>query len=235
MEEPLMEREFDLRLQLPNHALFVGASMSGKTQLVLRLLRAAPTTLHPVPRTVLLFYDQWQDEYQALRQQLHRHGILLKTFQGGGSLTLTDLDKHDHQTLVVIDDASEETSASMDIAKITTNGRHKNVSLWLIWHSLFSKHPASRIISQNVGYMFFLPSPRLASQMQCLDRQLGLKGALLSAYSTSADEEEWDQRYLCLDLATKTPGQFRLRSQVDCPTAQTLYFQSTTSFPTARL
>ena len=221
--EPLMEREWDLRLQLPNHALIVGASMSGKTQLVMRILRAAPACLHPVPTTVLFYYDQWQDEYLRLKEHLKSLSIEMKTFQGGGSLTLTDLDKSDGQTLVVIDDASEETAASMDIAKITTNGRHKNVSLWLIWHSLFFKHPASRVIAQNAAYMFFLPSPRLSSQIHTLDSQLRYKGALASAYDQAMEEPERDHRYLLLDMSPSTPEAFRMRSHVTQPDVQHLY------------
>ena len=225
MMDPLMEREFDLRLKLPNHALFVGASMSGKTQLVMRLLKAADQCFSPVPRTVLLFYDQWQPEYQMLKEQLQLRGIQMKTSQGGGSLTLDDLDHQAHQTLVIIDDASEATASSSSIAKIVTNGRHKNLSLWLIWHSLFSKHPASRIISQNVGYIFFLPSARLASQVHGLDGQLRLGGALSSAYSQAVEEPEWSNRYLLLDLTVSTPSALRLRSRVHSPGSQILYLQ----------
>jgi hypothetical protein len=113
-----MEREFDLRLQLPNHALFVGASMSGKTRLVIRLLLASDTCLHPPPKRILFYYDQWQDQYEELKETLASRGVELILSRGGASLTLDELDKQDHQTLVVIDDASDETAASMDIAKV---------------------------------------------------------------------------------------------------------------------
>ena len=216
-----MEKEWDLRLQLPNHALIVGASMSGKTQLVMRILRAG--CFHPLPKTVLFYYDQWQDEYLQLRQDLQRYGIQMKSLQGGSSLTMTDLDKSDGQTLVVIDDASEETAASMDIAKLTTNGRHKNVSLWLIWHSLFSKHPASRVIAQNSAYMFFLPSPRMRSQIHTLDSQLRYKGALVSAYTQAMEEPNRDHRYLLLDMSPNTPEGFRMRSHITQSEVQHLY------------
>ena len=221
--DPLLEKEFDLRLQLPNHALFVGASMSGKTQLALRLLLASPDCLQPPPKTILFYYDQWQDEYESVKTTLATRGTTMVIRQGGGSLTLDELEKQPHQTLVVIDDASEETSSSADIAKIATNGRHKNISLWLIWHSLFSKHPASRVISQNVGYYFLMPSARLTSQIHSLDTQLRMRGALLSAYSRAIAQEDWQERYLLLDLATTTPAEFRLRSRVLSPEVQVVY------------
>lgn len=210
--DPLMEKDFDLRLQLPNHALFVGASMSGKTRLVLHLLSKIEC-LHPIPKTVLFLYDQYQNEYSAMKELLAAKGVVMILRQGS-TLRLEDLEKKDHQTLVIIDDATEDTASSSDIAKITTNGRHLNTSLWLIWHSLFSKHPQSRVISQNTSYLFFLPSVRLVSQLHTLDSQLRCKGALVSAYKQSLDDTSTEHRYLLLDLAPLTPSTFRLRSGV---------------------
>ena len=210
--DPLMERDFDLRLQLPNHALFVGASMSGKTRLVLHLLSEIQA-LNPIPKTILFYYDQYQDQYQVLKERLASKGVEM-LLREGCSIKLEDLEKKEHQTLVIIDDATEQTASSVDISKITTNGRHKNCSLWLIWHSLYSKHPASRLITQNVSYLFFLPSVRLTSQIHTLDGQLRYKGALVSAYKQATDAQDSDHRYLLLDLSPTTPSDLRLRSDV---------------------
>jgi hypothetical protein len=223
--DPMLEREFDLRLQLPNHALFVGASMSGKTQLVLRILASLEACLTPVPRLILFYYDQHQEEYERLKRLLKAQGVEMLLRQGGGDLTLDDLEKRPEQTLVIVDDASEETASSAAIARITTNGRHKNLSLWLIWHSLYSRHPASRIIAQNVGYIFFLPSARLGSQIHSLDTQLRYNGALSGAYNEAMEEANRDDRYLLLDLATTTPNQLRLRSGITSAVCQSVYLR----------
>ena len=213
MVDPLMEKDFDLRLQLPNHALFVGASMSGKTQLVLRILSCLDRCLQPMPKTVLFYYDQFQDKYPEIKEQLARKGVEM-ILREGSSVSLDQLEKQSHETLVIIADATEATASSQDIAKVCTNGRHKNCSLWLIWHSLFSRHPASRLITQNISYMFFLPSVRLVSQLHTLDSQLRYKGALVSSYNQAVEEEDRDHRYLLLDLAPTTPSQFRFRSRI---------------------
>jgi hypothetical protein len=213
--DPLVEKEFALRLQLPNHAIFVGASMSGKTTLLLRILDCIDC-LHPVPKTVLFYYDQYQDSYQELKRRLAARGVEMSLRQGHAP-SLEGLEKKEHQTLIIIDDATEETASSSEIAKITTNGRHKNASVWLLWHSLYSKHAASRLITQNVAYMFFLPSVRLTSQIHSLDTQLRYKGRLVAAYQLAVEAEARDQRYLLLDLAATTPSSFRLRSSVTQP------------------
>ena len=203
---------FDLRLQLPNHALFVGASMSGKTTLALRLLYNIHR-LHPMPKTIIFYYDQYQDSYLRLQQFLASKDIEMELRQGC-KLSLDEIEKRDHQTLIIIDDATEETASSPDIAKITTNGRHKNVSLWLLWHSLYSKHPSSRLITQNVGYIFLLPSVRLISQIHSLDTQMRMKGRLVAAYQHATDMSDRDERYLLLDLTVTTPNAYRIRSSI---------------------
>lgn len=219
--------DFDLRIQLPNHALFVGGSQSGKTTLVLNLLKRARECLHPVPRTILLCYDQHQVEYETIKRELSQYGVDVMLREGCENLSLEGLEKKDHQTLLIIDDASEATASSDAIAKIATNGRHKNISMWLIWHSLYSKHPASRITSQNSNHLFLLPSPRLASQVHILDTQLRYSGLLSSAYSQCVDESERDCRYLLLDLTNSTPNLFRLRSRLTDPNVQILYLSAT--------
>ena len=190
--------------------------MSGKSRLVLHLIRHAETCLHPLPRTILFLYDQYQEVYGQMKAEMAGRGVEM-ILREGSAITLAELEKKDHQTLVIIDDATEETASSNEIAKITTNGRHKNVSLWLIWHSLYSKHAASRLITQNVSYLFFLPSVRLTSQLHTLDSQLRYKGALLSAYRQATEDSTAEHRYLLLDLApTTTQSIFRLRSDVTC-------------------
>lgn len=226
MTDPLIEHEdFDLRLQLPNHALLVGGTMSGKTTLLLKILSKADQCFHPIPKTIFLYYDQHQEVYETLKHRLAQVGIDVSLRQGGGNLSLEDFEKHEHQSLLVIDDAGEQTAASQAISKIATNGRHKNLSLWLIWHSLFSKNPASRVIAQNSAFVFFLPSPRLASQIHSLDSQLRYSGALSQAYADACEEEDHDSRFLLLDLSATTPNAFRMRSRVTDQNAQIIYLR----------
>ena len=213
--EPLAKVDFDLRLRLPSHALLVGASQSGKTRLALYLL-SNPHLFEPKPQRILFYYDQFQESYLSAKASLAAdHGIELLLYKGLTSLSLDSIEKLPGQTILLIDDFSEETSGSTEIARIATNGRHLNLSLWLVWHSLFSKHPASRIITQNVNYIFLLPSLRLESQLGTFGVQLGMKKRLLDAYRASRNDMTQDHRYLLVDLGPNTPDILRLRSQID--------------------
>lgn len=219
--EPVGVVEHDKRIQLPAHALFVGASMSGKTRLATHLC-ISPHLFNPAPKTILFYYDQFQPHYLTTKQNLERVGIAMH-LRRGSKVCLDELPHQEHQTILLIDDASEETASSTEIARIATNGRHKNISLWLIWHSLFSKHPASRVISQNVGLFFFLPSLRIESQLQSLASQLGMKTLLLDAYRKCIEQDrhedgtKQEHRYLLLDLCPNTPKLLRLRSHIHLP------------------
>ncbi len=198
-------------LCLPNHALFIGQTMSGKTSLLMELLQN-PQCFNPPPGDIYLYYSQWQEGYESLEESLAAQGIRLHLRQGS-QLTLDDIQAKETQSIYIIDDATEETASSDDIAKITTDARHKNASLYLLWHMLYTRHPASRTIASNTAYYFFLPSVRLTSQLKTLDTHLGYKGKLVEAYKM-AIRDAGDFRYLFANLAPYCDERLRLKSQV---------------------
>ena len=211
--EPKARLDFDARIQLPSHALFVGATQSGKTRLCLQLL-THPHLFNPTPQRILFHYDQFQDSYLEAKASLASQGVELLLYKGCSDINLDSIEKLSRQTILLIDDFSEETSSSQNIARIATNGRHKNISLWLIWHSLFSRHAASRMICQNVRWFFFLPSLRLESQLRTFGSQLGMKNRLLSAFTKCQENVMEDYRYLMIDVGPATPDLMRLRSSI---------------------
>ena len=215
--EPRARLQFDARIRLPSHALFIGATQSGKTRLCLHLL-TRPELFEPKPTQILFHYDQFQDSYLEAKETLERdHNIQLKLFKGCDGINLDDIEATEGQTILLIDDFSEETSSSKEIARIATNGRHKNISLWLVWHSLFAKHEASRKICQNVRWFFFLPSPRLESQLRIFGSQLGMTKRLIWAYNKSQENHEEEYRYLLVDVGPTTPDILRIRSHIHLP------------------
>ena len=207
MGDPVAILEHDRRIRLPCHALFVGASMSGKTRLAFRLCQ--PDMFVEKPKRVLILYQMFQPLYTQTKEALEAAGVEVQ-LKRGHELTL---DEAPENTLIIIDDAFEETAASKDIAKIATAGRHKGISLWLIWHSLYSRHANSRIISQNMGLYFLLPSPRLGSQLRTFGAQLGLKNRLLTAYERVLNNHE-EHRYILVDLTPNVPELLRIRSHI---------------------
>lgn len=211
--EPKTRLTTDLRIQLPCHSLFVGGSLSGKTHLCLRLL-SNPDLFRPKPKLIHFHYDILQSDYLTLKENLSKLDIELRLIQGCSDISLESLEKIDGQTIVVIDDFTEETSSSKAIARIATNARHLDVSLWLVWHSLYMNTTTSRTITQNMCHIFCLPSPRLASQLRTFGSQLGLRDAVVKAYKACLEEENRDDRYLLIDLTPNKPSILRLRSRI---------------------
>ena len=207
MGDPRATVEFDRRIKLPSHALFVGASMSGKSRLAFRLCQ--PDMLVTLPKRVIIMYQMYQDLYSAAKTSLEKAGVEVQ-LKRGHELQLDDLPE---DSLVIVDDAFEETASSKEVARITTAGRHKGISLWLIWHSLYSRHPNSRIISQNMGLYFLLPSPRLGSQLRTFGSQLGMKRRILDAYGKILNDQD-EHRYVLVDLSANVPDLLRVRSHV---------------------
>ena len=211
--EPVATVTGEATLSLPNHALFVGASQSGKTRLCLHLL-SNPQLFSPIPKLIIYHYDQFQDSYLKTKTHLASQGIELRLKKGCSGISLENMTKHSFQTLLLIDDFSEESASNAEIARIATNGRHMNLSLWLVWHSLYSKHAASRVICQNLRWFFFLPSPRLESQLRSLGSQLSMCKLLLWAFRTCQEDEDEEYKYLLLDVGPRTPNILRLRSHI---------------------
>ena len=161
------------------------------------------------PKRVLILYQMLQNLYTGAKEALERAGVEVQ-LKRGHEIKLEEVPEN---TLVIIDDAFEETASSKEVARITTAGRHKGISLWLIWHSLYSRHPTSRIISQNMGLYFFLPSPRLASQLRTFGASLGMKKRLLDAYEKILNDRD-EHRYILVDLTPNPPDLLRIRSHI---------------------
>ena len=214
--EPKERILFDCRLVLPNHALFIGGTGSGKTTLVLGLLNR-PHLFNPKPTTIIFYYDQLQSSYLDTKKNLSCHGInmlLHKGFPTDINLDNFDIPQENEHTIVIIDDFSEETSSSKEIARIVTNGRHKNLSVWLIWHSLYSKYPESRLIAQNIRWFFFLPSLRLSAQLKIFGRQFELEQRIIAAFKQCQASKSGDFRYICVDAGPNTPEIMYVRSRM---------------------
>lgn len=215
--EPIECLEFDRRIKLPVHALFAGATMSGKTRLAIQLLSNPDNFVEP-PKLIIIYYAEMQQLYNDLKDKLTKYGIEVR-LKRGHTVTLDEFQHSPSQTVIIIDDAFEETAASAEIVRLTTTGRHRNISVWLCWQALFSRHANSRIISQNMGLYFFLPSPRLESQLRTFGAQLGMQQRLMAAYKRCINDEpeKSDYPHILVDLSPNVPHILRVRSHVHQP------------------
>ncbi len=207
--------EFDKHLGLPAHSLIIGASLSGKTTLLIQMLKEAPRLFTPVPKLVMFYYDQYQEQYGQAQEHLAQAGIQMELHRGS-DVSLQELEDYvpkNEQTLLIIDDATQTSSTSKNLADIAMNGRHLGISLVLCWHTLFPGSQVARTINQNMHYFFFLPCPRAKGQMEAFGRQAGMGKRLLAAYDLCLNQEH-PCRYLLVDMKPSTPDLLRLRSRI---------------------
>lgn len=213
--EPLLQRDFDLRLQPAAHIQIVGKTGSGKTCLALKLVRQAAEVWQQVPSKVILLYQVYQQAYEETKQVLEKCGIAM-SLREGGEMCLSDVERNERHTIIVIDDASLSSPRSEETARLAIAGRPANITLILCWHSIFFNSPTARLISANMTYLFILPSPRLNSQVATLDSQLQFKGRLKKVYALVCDDPDYEARYLFVDLSSTAPTEFRLRTRITC-------------------
>ena len=158
-------------------------------------------------------------EKESAESQAHleeKEGVKVELRQGFDAerLTLENIEASQAPTLLCLDDFSDKCARSDEIARIATNGRHKNITLLIILHSLFYKYPASRIIMGNTAYFFLFPSVRMLSQVGILGSQLGMRERLVQAYKQATEVREEPYRYLLIDMTPCTPDLLRLRSDI---------------------
>jgi len=146
-----------LGISHPNHIAFVGATMSGKTNLCLEILKRL-ACFHKI----MIFTsepDQALFKDLAIRLEdieLPTNEPMLSIHRGLEAIPdIKDPDQHDprYQTLMIFDDLIGEGSTVLCKALhgLFAHGRHKNISLWFISQS-YTEIP--KRIRANIRYMF---------------------------------------------------------------------------------
>ena len=161
-----------------------GATQSGKTTTVMKLLAQAAKHFQPAPRRVVLFYNCDQSIYHDMGSSLRSQGIEVQ-MEPTRELSEEDLQRFaspSYETLILIDDSTIAAQKSIQLAHLFTVARHYHVSLVVFLHSIFGGNQANRIIAQNTMYYFLQNSPRMRGQVQMLGSQMGMRKELQGAF-----------------------------------------------------
>ena len=136
--------------------MVVGQSMSGKSYFVKELLERDRIEYEDNRKRPKIhwFYGQYQDMFKDMKRSLG-HDIYfregLHTFQ----LDLSDIDPK-YNNIIVLDDLMD---LAVDISRLFTQGRHRNVSVMLLLQNAFPKGKHNTSISRNAQYMVFFRCP----------------------------------------------------------------------------
>ena len=154
---------FDLRFQTPSTFILSGASMSGKTQFAMNLLRHADQLFKnpQCKQNIIYYYKEWQPSYDVFKTE----NIVSEWVHQ--LPTVTDLKERtsfhkETGSIIVIDDFGSDLSR--DISEIfTIHAHHTNTVVILIVQNLFLKN--FRDISLNSTYIVLFKNVRDKSQV----------------------------------------------------------------------
>lgn len=186
----------------PFTCLCVGATMSGKTHFLAKLIQYRDVVISPRVQRVIYSYKKYQPIFDSMKN--------VEFVQG---MTFT-LDKT-IPTLLIVDDQMLNDSKNDRLAELfTVNCHHDNTSVIFVSQNLFFQNKAYRTACLNAQYLILFRSPRGTSQIHHLARQMfvGERGRDMVRAFENATEKPFS--YIVIDLKPDTPQCLRLRSNV---------------------
>lgn len=198
-----------------------GATCSGKTMWVFRLLKHKDAIFEHPPQKVLYCFGI----YQSLYEQMEIEFPFITFHQGLPSEDkLTEISDDTVCNLVILDDLMEGVTASQEMENLFVKGmHHRHLSILYLNQNLYCKGKYSRTINLNTHIYILMKNPRDVSQLQCLARQafLGKSAFLMESYK---DATLPAYGYLVLDFSPSGEEAYRVRTKV-FPGEDTIVYQ----------
>ena len=198
-----------------------GATCSGKTFWLYRLLRHKNEMFENPPEKVLYCYGIYQPLYETMEKELP-----FITFHQGLPST-SDLEALAYEkirNLVCLDDLMESVTTSSEMENLFVKGmHHRHLSVIFLNQNMHCQGKHSRTINLNTHVLVLMKNPRDLSQIQCLARQafMGQSKFLLEAFKDATSEP---YGYLILDFSPTGPDAYRVRTRV-FPGEDTIIYQ----------
>jgi hypothetical protein len=168
----------------------------------------------PCPSRIFYCYG----EYQQAFKKLESRGVVFN--YGVPKADSSALDGRE-PTLLIIDDLMDRLDEK--IASLFTKGsHHRNLTVVFLAQNMFHKSPHMRTASLNSHYIVLFKSPRDASQISVLARQMYPSNSkfAVEAYKNATAEP---YSYLLIDLRPEQIEQLRLRSNIFTGERQFVY------------
>ena len=198
-----------LPFNFPSNICLYGATQSGKTTFVLRLLQNSDVMFTEVPQRVLFCYGAWQRSYD----QLNNDNITMHE----GVPTRTTIDEFTYDknpTLLIMDDLLADIVNNNEVHHyVTVMSHHNNMGIIMLMQSIFPKGTYARTISLNCHYMVLFNNKRDRNQVKVLGRQLmpGRIKYFMDSYQ-KATTEAWG--YLLIDIHPRSDTLYELRTRI---------------------
>jgi len=199
----------NLSLKCPFTMMVVGASKSGKSTFVRRLLTKRVDKYDKHPGKVIWFYKIWQSMYDEMLKQ----NIVNQCEEGMPTCEWlkNNLPKNKNTTIVIDDMALE---SNFDTIKIfTVLSHHYMVNVIFIAQNLYTKNKAFREISLNTSYLTYMKNTRDGMQFSSFSRQFK-PGRSKDMSDIMKDATERPHSYLFIDFQQDTEEKYRIQSDI---------------------
>lgn len=176
----------------PFTCIIQGATGTGKTHFVKRVLDNQKVMFQTPPAKVVYFYAVDQPLFKSMKNVIFHKGIPDK-FE-----SFADYPNH---TLFVLDDVMIKALNDPKVAELFTVGsHHMNISVFFLSHNLFHQGKMARTIGLSCHYLILFRSLRDALMITYLGRQLfpGQNKILIECYEDATSEK---YSYLFIDLS----------------------------------
>lgn len=202
--------DFDYRFQHPCSIYLSGASNSGKSSTLYKLLISGTKSFTVQFKKIFIVYGVHQAIFDELKNLLPIVLIPLENFELQSLLKEEDLE----HSFVVFDDSFVQLSDNRDFSDIVTKySHHKGFSVAIVSQYVFGSGKYSRIIATNSTYTLLFDSCRDRLSISILGRQMYPGN---TAYFLEAFKHSTRTPFSCLliDCHQACPSAFRLRSNI---------------------
>lgn len=198
---------------IPYSNIYVaGATNSGKTYWVNRLLQNCKDMFDDPPLKILYSYSIYQDIFLNMEKEIDNIQFIdrLPTTED-----ISSFSSDKSHGIIIIDDNMTQATKSQDIEDLFTKGSHHlKITTILISQNMFISSPKNRTIALNTQYMVITKNPRACSQLNTLAQQLFGKGKSNVICDAYADVMRKPYGYLVIDLHPASSKEYMLRTQI---------------------
>lgn len=208
--DSMSEHESVVKLESPCTIIVSGASFSGKSTLIKKMLTRANGVFKVPPSKIIYCYSIWQEKlFEEIKDTVenisfHKGLVDEEVFNSNDNV----------HSICVIDDLMVDVADSKFIQKLFCVGSHHlNWTMILIIQNLYQKGKVMRTISLNCRVFIIFRNSRDQGQVKTLARQMFPDNVnyFLDAYRKSTAVP---YGYLVIDITPTSIEQYQLRSRI---------------------
>lgn len=202
-----------LPFQSPCTCMVSGATQSGKTTFVMKLLKHSSTMFKIPPVRIVYCYTELQPTLEQAENTIPNFDLHEGLPSRSDLIEWTNPEKH---TVIVLDDMMRLISKSDDaLHLVTVLSHHRNCSVIYITQNLFEKGTHFRSISLNIHIFVLMANNRDKKQLLAFASQAfpGEVNYFKEAYEKAISSVSIGG-YLICDLSPYTDKRYRLRTSI---------------------